>query len=541
MTSDSNTATIPSDASPSVGMRSVAFLLRTFIGWHFLYEGIFKFLDPDWSAASYLMSSQWLFAGLFHWMAGHPGVLTVVNLLNVYGLILIGSALLLGFFSRTASILGALLLALYYVANPPFASGLATSTGEGHYLLVNKNLIEMVTLWLIALFPAGSLWGIDRLIALWRSAADTGVPCTGASDAARRGHVEFPEQENPTPLRIGGRFTRRELVRNLSVLPLFGTFVFAAARKHGWGSHEEANLAGADGVSGATIKVINASLDDLRSPAPTGRLGDLEVSRVICGGNLISGFAHARDLIYVSHLLKSYFHDGKVMETLWLCEACGINTAVLRTDADTIRILTEYWKRGGKIQWLAQVYPKVDDIAGPIQMALDHGAVAAFVQGNIADSFLKTKRMDLLEESIGRIQDKGIPAGTAAHNIAVVQAVERSGIEVDFYMKTLHHGNYWSSRREGQDAHVLDNPDDNYWDLDPNLTIDTMKQVKKPWIAYKILAAGAIPPKDGFQHAFQNGADFACVGMFDFQVVQNVNTLHDVLSGTLPRTRPWMA
>ncbi len=532
MTSNASTESLLS----ATALKAVVFLLRALIGWHFLYEGIVKLVNPNWSSAPYLLSSQWLLSDLFHWVAGSPAVLGVVDFLNIWGLILIGSALILGLFSRTACLLGSLLLVLYYVANPPFGSGLASNTGEGHYLFVNKNLIEMAALWLIALFPAGSLWGLDRLISSWRTASRTPATVQPASSK-----VEFPEDENQIQPLITGLFSRRELIKNLSVIPLFGGFVFSVARKHGWGSHEEMNLAGVDTVSAATVTVSRSTLNDLRAPAPKGRIGNLEMSRIVCGGNLISGFAHARDLIYVSHLLKSYFHDAKVMETLWLCEQSGINTAVLRTDADTIRILSNYWKRGGKIQWLAQVYPKVDDISGPIQMALDNGAMGAFVQGNIADGFLRAKRLDLLEESIGYIQDRGVPGGTAAHNIEVIKAAEESGIEADFYMKTLHHDSYWSSRREGQDAEVIDNAEDNYWDLVPSLTIDYMKTVEKPWIAYKILAAGAIPPKEGFQYAFENGADFACVGMFDFQVVDNVNTINEVLNGTLPRNRSWLA
>jgi hypothetical protein len=77
--------------------------------------------------------------------------------------------------------------------------------------------------------------------------------------------------------------------------------------------------------------------------------------------------------------------------------------------------------------------------------------------------------------------------------------------------------------------------------LFPDKTIDFMKNKQKPWIAYKVLAGGAIHPNDGFKFAFDNGADFICVGMFDFQVVEDVNITIDVLSKVTNRERPWMA
>ena len=68
-----------------------------------------------------------------------------------------------------------------------------------------------------------------------------------------------------------------------------------------------------------------------------------------------------------------------------------------------------------------------------------------------------------------------------------------------------------------------------------------MKEVKKPWIAFKVLAAGAIPPRDGFKYAFDNGADFICVGMFDFQVQKNITIAKSLLSKESARNRPWRA
>ena len=60
-----------------------------------------------------------------------------------------------------------------------------------------------------------------------------------------------------------------------------------------------------------------------------------------------------------------------------------------------------------------------------------------------------------------------------------------------------------------------------------------------PWIAYKILAAGAIKPEEGFRHAFESGAGFAYVGMFDFQVIDNANIAYGILNSDLKRRRKW--
>lgn len=88
---------------------------------------------------------------------------------------------------------------------------------------------------------------------------------------------------------------------------------------------------------------------------------------------------------------------------------------------------------------------------------------------------------------------------------------------------------------------MIDNTADNYWDMDPAKTSAFMKTVQKPWIAFKVLAAGAIRPESRFRYAFENGADFICVGMFDFQVGQNVKTACDMVNVFRQRERPWCA
>lgn len=138
--------------------------LRMLIGWHFLYEGIAKLLNPYWTSAGYLSETKWLFSGLFTAIAENPALLKVVDFLNIWGQIAIGLALITGLLTSWACIAGILLLLIYYVCNPPFVGYSYTVPSEGSYLIVNKILIEIAALGTLFAFPTGKIVGLDGLI-----------------------------------------------------------------------------------------------------------------------------------------------------------------------------------------------------------------------------------------------------------------------------------------------------------------------------------------------------------------------------------------
>ena len=140
-------------------------ILRFFIGWHLLFEGVLKFMNPSWSSVGFLRESQWILSGFAGWISSNNGVLAVVDFLNTWGLIAIGLGLILGLFSRAAAIGGAVLLLLYYMMNPPLTGLEYSAPTEGNYLIINKTLIEAVALFVLAIFPTSHIVGLDLLIA----------------------------------------------------------------------------------------------------------------------------------------------------------------------------------------------------------------------------------------------------------------------------------------------------------------------------------------------------------------------------------------
>lgn len=289
---------------------------------------------------------------------------------------------------------------------------------------------------------------------------------------------------------------------------------------------------------------------DLPSPnslasLPRGRLGKLEVSRIILGGNLLTHFTHSRDLKYVYTLAAKYNTDEKIMDTLALAEAHGINTLSMHNPEHPIAVLRRYRReRGGKMQWIicptAPVEPGLAKYRAQVEALLADGCEAIYLWGVHADSLVAQEKFDLIAQAVQLPQQLGVPSGVGGHDLRVVQACEERGIPADFYIKTFHHHSYPTGPRPDEITAPY-NEFPGYWCSNPKETEAYMASVKKPWIAFKTMAAGAIPPKNAFRHAFYGGADFVLAGMFDFEIAEDVALAKEVLDRATSRDRPWMA
>lgn len=273
----------------------------------------------------------------------------------------------------------------------------------------------------------------------------------------------------------------------------------------------------------------------------TGKIGKLELSRLMLGGNLLTGFAHARDLRYVSQLMCHYNTDAKIIETLVLAEQHGINSINIHIGQAKHKALGEYRKNhGDAMKLIVAVYasPMSDNPFEEIDHAAEIGADVIYLWGVAADGLVKQKNMDLMKRTVDRMRATGLPIGIAAHTSRVIVECEKAKLDVDFYQKTFHTRDYPTAQKPEDKADF--GSFDNAWCSDADEVAEIMKAVQKPWIAFKVMAAGAIPAKEAFQHSFDNGADFVLAGMFDFQIEEDAQIARDAIVKA-KRSRPWMA
>ena len=353
--------------------------------------------------------------------------------------------------------------------------------------------------------------------------------------------------------------SRRKILGTLGTLPFLG---IASCSHSKGGARNKVDavtgptfIARSDKEEYARLKALDLNDPEIiaeRKKMPVGKIGNLSVGRLISGSNLISMNMHARDLYYVRALAANYNTEERIFMTLKRCEEYGINTIVLKNHNFQHFRLSKYWDEwGGKMQWIADVI--TTDINKYEQLLVEHlelGASAAYLWGGASDTWYYKKKQDNIIKAFEIMKKYNIPVGIGAHRLEPIAFCEKEGLVPNFYFTTLHHDQYWSAHpkenRRYMEMYEKESPNhaeyhDNMFCHNHQEIVAFMQDVKVPWIAFKVLAAGAIGAEEGFKFAFAGGADFICVGMFDFQVKQDVELTKKTIAESNNRNRPWIA
>ncbi len=294
-----------------------------------------------------------------------------------------------------------------------------------------------------------------------------------------------------------------------------------------------------------------ATQQGMAEPAtlPTVPLGPFRVTRLIVGGNPIYGYSHFNRL-FDQHMLE-YFTDERVVQLLLDCERAGINTWQSSFHDRFQRHHPKMREAGCKIQWIClaapwdvdRSAPRTPDniLAGMLKCAdavAKYHPVGIAHHGAATDLLSREGKIEFIKTFLNKVHDLGIPAGISTHNPAILEALEAKGWSNDFYMASFH---YQTRRAEELEKELGVVPmGETYLSTDPPKMCKVVRQVRKPCLVYKLLAAGrkCRSPQEVrqcFDFAFKNikPTDAAIVGMYprySDQIGENVRIVRELLA-----------
>ena len=271
-------------------------------------------------------------------------------------------------------------------------------------------------------------------------------------------------------------------------------------------------------------------------------IGKVKLSRLILGGNMIGGWAHCRDMRFYDRLVKAYFADERVFRNFRIAEACGVNTIL--TNPALMRVINRYWREeGGKIKFISDCGGGGGVLNGA-RRSVENGASIVYFHGGKADVAARKGDWKAFREYLDESRKLGVPVGIGCHSLYTVKFCVEHDCLPDFWMKTVHRVDYPTAHLgedQGKTSPIgIGTCDNRFVDTDRQEVFDYMATRPEPWIAFKVLGAGIEHPRDAFPVASKGGADFICCGMYDYQVVEDVNVTNDIFANGLPaRPRLW--
>lgn len=272
-----------------------------------------------------------------------------------------------------------------------------------------------------------------------------------------------------------------------------------------------------------------------RAQPPQVSFGPHRISRLIVGGNPVSGNSHWSPAL--DREMMDYFSAANVKKLLRACEAAGINTWQSRADRHIMRLLREYRNEGGKIQWIAQTASELADVFRNIRDAAAGGAIGVYHHGNRTDALFRSGKLDELRDILKAMKDAGVRAGVGTHVPEVVDVIESKGWEVDFYMTCL----YNLTRPKDEVARIAGREiqGEFFYDPDREKMLERVRRTQKPCLVFKVYGAtrkcgSAAEMKNAMAQVlrYAKPSDALVIGMFPKykdQVTENCRLFAEVL------------
>jgi hypothetical protein len=269
---------------------------------------------------------------------------------------------------------------------------------------------------------------------------------------------------------------------------------------------------------------------------PTITLGNAEVSRLVMGGNIISGTSHISP--EMDKEMQEYYTMPNIQKAFDTCWENGINTVQLRMDAHIIRALMEHRLNGGKLNWIAQTAPEYRSLENNLRMAAKIGPIAVYFHGSIVDDLYAKGEIQQIKDSLKTMRMLGVPVGLCTHIPEVLLRAEQEEWGADWYMACVYNimkKGHVSSSVTGKFIN-----DETYDTQDPPAMYQAIRQTPKPCFAFKILGASRRCETDADREAAFTEAytsikktDACIVGFFQKysdQITQNAAYVKKILA-----------
>jgi len=268
-----------------------------------------------------------------------------------------------------------------------------------------------------------------------------------------------------------------------------------------------AAIGSAAGVTFAAKALSGSGRQAAAEILPAVRLGALEVSRLILGSNPFWGYSHKS--AQLDQEMRAFHTDERIVRILDEAAECGVTAVASPPDERWRKLWARYAENGGRLKiWISQCHGKPDQMLSEIDRSVEAGAKAIFIQGARVEEQFGAGKFDTLKSWVEHIKEVGLPAGVAAHWPEIHPELQRRGFPVDFYYQCM----YNASKTNDYSA------------AERKLAEATIAQLKKPAIAYKILAAGRLPASEGFEAAFNHiqRKDGVCVGIYAQNAIDQI-------------------